>query len=97
MQGTRPAQEIEGIAIRRQDRLSRGGITIRRRPSAVWVVRIFVRAAGSLDHAVERDIFDDPALSHAASALNQQGRGSIQLRSGISGRGHANLAARFIS
>ena len=36
-----------------------GGIAIRQRPSAVWIIAILIRAAGSLDHAVQRDMFDD--------------------------------------
>jgi hypothetical protein len=68
-------QEIEGLAMRRKYRLSRGGIAIRRCPSAVWVVAIFVRAAGSLDHSVERNMFDDFELSHLQSPYAGPGHG----------------------
>src|SRR5258708_1513149 len=54
--GASAKQQIEGLAMRREDRFSRGGIAIRQRPSAVWVVAIFIRAAGGLNHAVQRDM-----------------------------------------
>jgi hypothetical protein len=57
--GASAKQQIEALAMRREDCLSAGGIAIRRRPSAVWVVAVFVRAAGSLNYAVQRDMFDD--------------------------------------
>jgi hypothetical protein len=31
-----------GLAVRREDCFSRGAIAIRRRPSAVWVVAVFI-------------------------------------------------------
>jgi len=47
-----------------------GGIAIRQRPSAVWIIAILIRAAGSLDHAVQRDMFDDFELSHSEPLAN---------------------------
>jgi hypothetical protein len=51
--------------MRREERFSRSEIAIRQRPSAVWVVAIFIRAAGSLNHAIQRDMFDALELSHS--------------------------------
>ncbi len=56
--------------MRLEDRFSPGGIAIRPRPSAVWVVAVFVPATGSLDHAVQRDMFDDFEFSHLTSRQN---------------------------
>jgi hypothetical protein len=56
--------------VRLEDRFSRDRIAIRHRPSAVWVVAVFVPATGSLDHAVQRDMFDDFEFSHLASRQN---------------------------
>jgi len=56
--------------MRGEDRFSCGGIAIRQCLSAVWVVAIFIRAAGSLDHAVQRDMFDDFELSHSEPLAN---------------------------
>ena len=39
--GASAKQQIEGLAMRREDRFSRGGIAIRQRPSTVWVVASF--------------------------------------------------------
>jgi hypothetical protein len=56
--------------VRIEDRFAPDGIAIRRRPSAIWVIAVFVPATGSLDHAVERDVFDDFEFSHLASREN---------------------------
>lgn len=34
------------------------------------IVAVFVRPAGRLDRAVQRDMFDDPDLSHSASVAD---------------------------
>jgi hypothetical protein len=56
--------------MRREDRFACGGIAIRQRPSAVWVVAVFIPAAGSLSHTVQRDMFDDFELSHSEPLAN---------------------------
>ena len=53
--GSATQQQIEIVAVRRDDGLFSSGIVMWRRPSAVAVV-VFLRA---LNHAVQRDIFDD--------------------------------------
>jgi hypothetical protein len=55
--------------VRLEDCFSPGGIAIRRRPSAVGVVVVFVPATGSLDHAVQRHMFDDFEFSNSESLL----------------------------
>src|SRR5437588_6148380 len=47
--------------------LTRVRIEIRHRPSAMRVVAVFVSSAGRLDHAVQRDLFDNLDLSHFES------------------------------
>src|SRR5213592_4848273 len=49
--------------------LTRVRIEIRHRPSAMRVVTVFVPSAGRLDHAVQRDLFDDLDLSHRVFSL----------------------------
>jgi hypothetical protein len=65
-------QQIEILAMRRNDGLSYGRVGMRHCPSAVGVVAVFARPAGGLDHAVQRDMFDDPDLSHGVSTPNWQ-------------------------
>src|SRR5205807_7677545 len=66
--GAAAKQQIEAPALRRDDSLSNGRIEIRHRPSAMRVVvAAFVPSAGRLDHAVQRDLFDDPDVSHFES------------------------------
>src|SRR6185437_1589061 len=62
--GVPTEEEIEGLAMRGEDHLSCGGIAIGAGPSAVGVIAVFVGAAGSLDHAVQRNMFDDFELPH---------------------------------
>lgn len=57
-------QQIEAAAPCLGDGLSPGGASMRYRLSAMRVVAVFVPSAGRLDHAVQRDVFDDPDLSH---------------------------------
>src|SRR5262249_33480272 len=58
---------------------------------SAYRIAVFVRPAGGLDHAVQRDLFDDPDLSHGVSfhtgfALacgrrGEQGRGTSPISS----------------
>jgi hypothetical protein len=45
--------------MRREDLPSTGGIAKRHGPSTVWEVAVFVPAAGSLNYAVQRNVFED--------------------------------------
>lgn len=54
------------VRMRARGRFAAGGIAIRDRPSIVGVAAVFVPATGSLDDAVERDVFDDFELSQLA-------------------------------
>jgi hypothetical protein len=68
--GASAEEQIEFRAMRNKDCLSPGRIVKRRRPSAVWIVAVFVPAAGSLDHAVKRYVFDDFELSNFEPPAN---------------------------
>ena len=65
--GSAAQQQIEIVAVSRDDGRSHLGVVVRRGPATVTVV-IFLRTAGALNHAVQRDMFDDPNLSHAVSS-----------------------------
>src|SRR5262245_3143179 len=69
--GSAAQQQIERLAVSRHDGLSPCGVGMRRRSSAVLeaVTCIFLRPAGGLNHAVQRDVFDDLDLSHAVSFI----------------------------
>src|SRR5262249_58414624 len=54
-------QQIEAPAMRGDDYLSASGGPIGRGPVAVGEIAVF---AGDLDHAVQRDVFEDFELSH---------------------------------
>src|SRR4030095_6824292 len=64
--GSTTQQEIEIVAVSRDDGLSSFGVVMRRRPSAVAVV-VFLRPAGALNHSVQRDVFENFELSHCES------------------------------
>src|SRR5207247_1821412 len=59
--GATAEQQIEALAMRGGDYVAASGGPIGRRPVAVGEVAVF---AGDLDHAVQRDVFDDFELSH---------------------------------
>ena len=61
--GATAQQQIESVALSRDDCLPSSVIMMRHRPSAVAIV-VFVRPTGPLDHAVQRDVFDDSDRSH---------------------------------
>src|SRR3954467_15085330 len=62
--GPAAKQQIEAPALRSDYGVCDGRVEIPHRPSAMRVVAVFVPSAGRLDHAVERDLLDDPDLSH---------------------------------
>lgn len=66
--GTSTGKKVETLALRRVDGVAFGRIVMRHRPSAIGVVAVSVifRSADALDHAVQRDMFDDPDLSHGS-------------------------------
>jgi hypothetical protein len=55
--GATAEQQIEALALRGEDRLPTGGGPVGRGPVAVGEVVVI---CGVLDHAVQRDVFDDP-------------------------------------
>jgi hypothetical protein len=59
--GTTAKQQIEALAIRGEDCISASGVPIGRGPVAVGEIAVI---GGVLDHAVQRDMFHDPNLSH---------------------------------
>src|SRR4029078_9893275 len=59
--GATAKQQIEAIALRGEDCLPASGTAIGRGPVAVGKIAVI---GGMLDHAVERDVFDDFELSH---------------------------------
>jgi len=59
--GATAKQQIEAPAMRGDDCLPASGGPIGRSPVAVGEIAVF---AGDLDHAVQRDVFDDFELSH---------------------------------
>src|SRR6266567_482071 len=62
-------QQIESLAVSRDDVPSCFRVGMRPRPSAIReAVGIFFWPAGSLNHAVQRDVFDDLDLSHRVSS-----------------------------
>src|SRR5215475_2709607 len=69
--GSTTQQQIESVAVCRNNGFSCSSVVMRRRPSAVFetVTCIFLWAAGRLDHAVQRDMLDDPDFSHAVSLI----------------------------
>jgi hypothetical protein len=58
--GATAKQQIEALAMRGDDCVPASGGPIGRGPVAVGEVAVF---AGDLDHAVQRDVFDDFELS----------------------------------
>lgn len=64
--GAAAQQQIEGLAVRGEDRLADGWIAMRDGPAAVGIVAVFVGAATSLDHAIERHVFEDFDFAHMA-------------------------------
>src|ERR1051326_1004692 len=65
--GSTTQQQIESVAVCRDNGFSYRRVVMRCRPSAVLEAGtdIFLWAAGCLNHALERDVFDDPDFSHA--------------------------------
>ena len=65
--GSAAQQQIEVVAVSRRDRRSPFGVVMRRHPSAVReaATAIFFRTTGALNHAVQRDLFDDSDLSYS--------------------------------
>jgi hypothetical protein len=61
--GATAKQQIEALAMRGHDCIPASGGPIGRGPVAVRETALF---AGGLDHAVQRDVFDDLDLSHGA-------------------------------
>ena len=59
--GATAKQQIEALALRGDDCVPASGGPIGRGPVAVGEIAVFV---GGLDHAVQRDVFDDFELSH---------------------------------
>src|ERR1700722_15193151 len=68
--GATSKQQIEAPALRGNDFLPASGGPIRRGPVAVGEIAVF---AGNLDHAVQRDVFDDFELSHLSSPCSGVG------------------------
>jgi len=60
--GATAKQQIEAPAILREHRIPASGGPIRRGPVAVGKIAVI---GGMLDHAVQRDVFDDCELSHS--------------------------------
>jgi poly(3-hydroxybutyrate) depolymerase len=61
--GATAKQQIEALAMRGHDCIPARGGPIGRGPVAVGEIAVL---AGDLDHAVQRDVFDDLDLSHGA-------------------------------
>ena len=59
-------QQIKNLTVSRDDGRSSIRVGMRPRPSAVGIRWVLVRAGG-LNHAVQRDVFDDRDLSHRVS------------------------------
>src|SRR5258705_863615 len=59
--GATAKQQIEALALRSEHRIPAGGRPIGRGPVAVGKIIVI---GGMLDHAVQRDVFDDFELSH---------------------------------
>src|SRR3954466_8391110 len=59
--GATAKQQIEALALRGEDCVPTSGASIGRGPVAVREIAVIV---GMLDHAVQRDVFDDLELSH---------------------------------
>src|SRR5262249_15063936 len=57
------------LAVCRKDCRQPSRTAIRRGPVAVWEVAVFARTAGNLDHAVQRNMFDEFQLSHLKSSF----------------------------
>src|SRR5258705_4030441 len=68
--GATAKQQIEALALRGDDCISASGGPIGRGPVAVGEIAVI---GGVLDHAVQRDVFDDFELSHWVSVFSRNG------------------------
>ena len=68
--GSTAKQQIESVALGRDNGFSSSRVVMRHRPSAVLeaATGIFLWAARRLNHAVERDMLEDPDRSHKISS-----------------------------
>src|SRR5262249_45682660 len=64
--GAAAKQQVATPAVSLDHHRQPGRAAIRRGPVAVWEV-VFARTAGHLDHAVQRDMLEDPELAHDGS------------------------------